>query len=215
MSFPQYTRSERLADAAVHVTGITAGIVGSFALTVIAIPRINMAEFASLGLYAIGLVTMLICSALYNMAGDGMNKDLFRRFDHAGIFLMIAGSYTPFAMISIGGHLGAGLLAFVWSIAVGGIILKLIYPNRWHGVFIAIYLLLGWTIIVAINPLLDAVSTSGLVLLIAGGLLYSLGVIFHIWTSLPYQNAIWHLFVLAAASCHFVVVLTEIALAHP
>ena len=215
MSFPQYTRSERLADAAVHVTGITAGIVGSFALTVIAIPRIDMAEFASLGLYAIGLVTMLICSALYNMASDGMNKDLLRRLDHAGIFLMIAGSYTPFAMISIGGQFGAGLLAFVWSIAVGGIILKLMYPNRRHGVFIAIYLLLGWTIIVAIDPLLDAVSTSGLVLLIAGGLLYSLGVIFHTWTSLPYQNAIWHLFVLAAASCHFVVVLTEIALAHP
>jgi len=215
MPYPHYTRSERFADAAVHVTGITSGIVGIVVLTVIAIPRIDMADRASISLYAVGLITMLICSAVYNMTGEGMTKELFRRLDHAGIFLMIAGSYTPFAVISIGGNLGTSLLVFVWSIAIIGIILKLIYPTRWHGLFIAIYLLLGWSIVVAIGPLLETMSTSGFMLLLAGGILYSVGVIFHTWTNLPYQNAIWHVFVLVAASCHFMAVWTEFTLAYP
>jgi hemolysin III len=158
---------------------------------------------------------MLICSALYNMAGEGQKKALSRRLDHAAIFLMIAGTYTPFSLIAIGGSTGAALMVFVWSVAAIGIVLKLLTPTRFEALSIGTYLLLGWTIVFALDPLLESMSRAGIILLVAGGILYSFGVVFHKWTSLPFQNAIWHAFVLAAACCHFAVVLTDVALAKP
>lgn len=215
MHFPQYTRSERIADGFVHVAGIAGGITASAILAMIAVSRFEPTFAAGLGLYAFGLIAMLICSALYNMTGDGRSKAFFRRLDHAAIFMMIAGTYTPFALLLIGGRIGMGLLVFVWSVAGLGIVLKLVSPTSWEGLSIATYLLLGWTIVVVLDPLLASLSAMGIVFLVAGGLLYSLGVIFHKWTSLPYQNAIWHSFVLAAATCHFVAVLTDVAMAGP
>ena len=202
-----------MVDAIVHVAGVAGGVTASVILTIIAVSRFEPAYAAGLGLYAFGLIAMLICSALYNMTNERWSKGLFRRLDHAAIFLMIAGTYTPFALLAIGGRLGMGLLIFVWSVAVIGITLKLVSPTRWERLSITAYLLLGWTIVVVLDPLLASISMTGVALLVTGGLLYSLGVIFHKWTSLPYQNAIWHMFVLVAASCHFVVVLTDVAMA--
>lgn len=215
MHFPQYSRSERIVDGIVHLAGIAGGLAASIVLAILAVSQSEPIYLVGLGLYAFGLLAMLICSALYNMTEDGWRKGLFRRLDHAAIFLMIAGTYTPFVLIAIGGNIGIGLLIFVWSVASLGVVLKLIYPMRWEGLSIASYLLLGWTIVVALDPLLASLSASGIILLVMGGVLYSLGVIFHKWASLPYQNAIWHLFVLAAATCHFVVVLTDVAIAMP
>ncbi len=215
MSFPLYSRSERLADAVVHVAGITGGVVASFVLAFMAVSRFEPTYAAGLGLYAFGLVAMLVCSALYNLTDEAWGKSLFRRLDHAAIFLMIAGTYTPFALLAIGGNIGIGLLIFVWSVAAVGIVFKLVSPTRWEPLSIATYLLLGWTIVVAIDPLLASLSPSGITLLAAGGVLYSVGVVFHKWTSLPFQNAIWHAFVLVAASCHFAAILTDVALAKP
>ena len=116
-------------------------------------------------------------------------------------------------LIAIGGPWGTGLLIFVWSVALGGVALKLLWPWRFERLSVLAYLLLGWCIVVAFDPLTAAVSVAGIALLVAGGVLYSLGVIFHLWTRLPYQNAIWHAFVLAAAVCHFSAILGDVALA--
>jgi hemolysin III len=116
-------------------------------------------------------------------------------------------------LVAVGGAWGYGLLAFVWSVALGGVVLKLFWPRRLDRLSVAAYLLLGWSIVVVLDPLLGALSAAGLALLAAGGLLYSLGVVFHLWQRLRYQNAIWHAFVLAAAACHFSAVLSEVAVA--
>jgi hemolysin III len=166
---------------------------------------------AALVIYAGGLITMLACSALYNLAVGGPRKRLYRRLDHAAIFLMIAGTYTPFALVALGGPWGTGLLAVVWIAAAAGIAVELLDRGRHDGLSVAAYLLLGWAVLPALGPLSAALSPTGLILLLAGGVLYSVGAAFHIWTSLPYQNAIWHRFVLAAAACHYTVVLREIA----
>jgi hemolysin III len=210
---PRYGRSEWVADGLIHVVGLVAGLAACVVLAGVALPQADPKLLASLGLYAAGLLTMLGCSALYNLTSDGAWKSRFQRLDHAAIFVMIAGTYTPFVLVAIGGSWGVGLLVFVWLVAAGGVALKLLYPPRFEGISTAVYLLLGWTVVVAIDPLFDAVSRPGIVLLTAGGLLYSLGVVFHLWTRLPYHNAIWHGFVLAAAACHYAAVLGEVALA--
>ena len=212
-AFPRYSRGERIADAIVHVLGLTFGLAAAVSLAIVALPKSNALLWVALGLYGVGLLSMLGCSALYNMTRHPLYKARFRRLDHAAIFVMIAGTYTPFTMIALGGTWGLGLLAFVWTVALGGVALKLFWPRRFDRLSIFAYLLLGWSIVVALEPLLGAVSAAGLGLLGAGGLLYSLGVVFHVWQRLPYQNVIWHVFVLIGAACHFTAVLSEVAIA--
>jgi hemolysin III len=132
---------------------------------------------------------------------------LLRRLDHAAIFLMIAGTYTPFTLVRMGGGWGHGIAIFVWLVAVAGIALKLLYPRRLEGLSILLYLALGWAILVGLRPLFDAVPLPAIVMLGIGGVLYSVGVVFHLWQRLPYHNAIWHGFVLGAAACQWVAVL--------
>lgn len=209
----RYTRSELIADGVVHVLGLAFGLGACIGLAVVALPDAELLRLATLGVYALGLLAMLGCSALYNnLPGNGRWKELCRRFDHAAIFVMIAGTYTPFALIAIGGAWGIGLFVFVWFVAAAGVVAKLFYPRRFERASVVAYLLLGWTILVAIGPLWEAVSIAGLVLLAVGGALYSLGVVFHVWRRLPYQNAVWHGFVLAAAACHYAAVLSEVAI---
>jgi hemolysin III len=165
----------------------------------------------SLAVYGAGLLAMLGCSALYNIAGHGPRKALWRRLDHAAIFVMIAGTYTPFAAIAIGGAWGRGLLVFVWTVAAAGVLLKLLQPGRLETLSIATYLLLGWTILVAIDHLIAAVSVPAFVLLAAGGVLYSAGILFYRWDRLPYNRAVWPGFVLTAAACQYFAILDVVA----
>lgn len=210
---PRYSRGERIADAVVHGLGLTFGLAASISLLIVLLPSADGLRWLAVGLYATGLLAMLGSSALYNLAAPGRWKAVFRRLDHAAIFVMIAGTYTPFLLVALGGAWGHGLLAFVWAVALGGVVMKLVWPHRFDRLSVAAYLLLGWSIVVALDPLLSALSAAGLVLLAVGGLLYSLGVVFHLSTRLPYQNAIWHVFVLAAAACHFSAVMAEVAVA--
>ncbi|HEY4250682.1 MAG TPA: hemolysin III family protein [Roseomonas sp.] len=200
----RYSRGERAADAAIHALGLAAVPV---ACAMLAAQPADTGLALPLGLYTIGLVAMLGCSALYNLAREGPRKALLRRFDHAAIFLMIGGTYSAVAGIAIGGTWSTALLACVWTGAAAGVALKLLAPARFEGLSILAYLLLGWAGLVALGPLVAALPALDLGLILAGGLLYSGGVAVHLAIRLRYHNAIWHACVLAAASCHYAVVL--------
>lgn len=211
--FPLYSRGERWADAAAHVIGLVFGIVATIALIDTATTGSHLLLIVGASFYALGLLAMFSFSAAYNLWPPSATKEMLRRLDHAAIFLMIAGTYTPLLLNRIGGEWGIGLLLFVWTVAILGAAMKIMFPRRWEMLSIALYIGLGWSIVIAINPMLHALATESLILIGAGALLYSVGVLFHLWDRLPYQNAIWHWIVLGAASCHYAAILNEVAIA--
>ncbi len=205
-------RREHRADTLVHTVGVGAALIGFAVLIGLALSHDEAVRFASLAVYGAALVAMLLCSALYNAARGTARGERLRRMDHAAIFIMIAATYTPFLVVKIGGALGYGLLLFIWSGAAAGVALKLLAPRRLERLSLVLYLALGWTVLVAMEPLAASVSEAGVRLLLAGGILYTIGVVFYVWEALPYQRAIWHGFVLAAATCHYAAVLGDVAL---
>jgi hemolysin III len=212
---PAYGRGEQLVDRCLHYLALAAASIGSVALIIAAAQAHGAWLVVSVIIYAASLLFMIAASALYNVAVPSRRKEWLRRLDHAAIFVMIAGTYTPFALISIGGDWGLSILAFVWLAAIGGVALKLLYPRRFEALSIVLYLLVGWVILVAIHPLVSAVSLATLILIGIGGVLYSGGIVFHLSTRLRYHNAIWHGFVLTAAACHYAAVLAGVVLAGP
>lgn len=208
-----YPRRERLADAVVHVTGIVLGALACIVLLVIASHRGEGTRAVALAIYGAGLMAMLGCSAAYHLSHEPARRRLFRRFDHAAIFLMIAGTYTPFLLIAIGGRTGLVLLAFVWAVALAGAAFKGLGLRCPEWLSVSAYLALGWAIMGAPVRFYEAMSSLGLVLLALGGAIYCIGVVFHQWRRLPYHNVIWHSLVLVAAACHYVAILHDAALA--
>lgn len=206
----ELTRSEWVADAVVHVIGIALGCAACLVLAIIAFPYSKPPEFAGLLLYVVGLMAMLSASALYNMADKHRWNDTFGRLDQAGIFVMIAGTYSPFTLVALGKTTGILLFSFVWAAAIAGAALQIFRPTRNSRLDAMLYLILGWSAVVATGPLIHAMSIAGLILVGVGGLLYSIGVIFHLNRRLRFNKAIWHTFVLAAAACHFSAVITDV-----
>ncbi len=203
-----YSRGELVADRTIHFVGVVAGIAGVVVLISLVVVRSHWAELGPVVAYSAGLVAMLSFSAAYNLNYQGPHGTLLRRLDHAAIFLMIAGTYTPFTVNGLTGAWSIAMTTLVWTLAVAGIAVKLIGPVHRSTFYSAIlYLALGWIGLVAIQPFLDGLSVPVLILLGVGGLLYSIGVVFHALQRLPYQNAIWHGFVLAGAAAHFAAVL--------
>jgi hemolysin III len=199
-------------DLWVNGLAIVAGFVGVIVLMAVAIPQGSPRLTVSLLVYSFGLLAMVICSAVYNGRSASRRKDLLRRLDHAAIFMMIAGTYTPFLAVKMDGGWGRWLLLYVWAVAGLGVAVKLLRPYSFERLSVVLYLFLGWTILVAIDALLQVTSLPAIVLLGAGGILYTVGVAFHLWERLPYQQPIWHSFVAAGAVCHYAAVLGEIAL---
>ena len=156
--------------------------------------------------YGVALVAVFACSAAYHLISRPKLKAILRRCDHAAIYFKIAGTYTPFALLKIGGTVGVSLLGIVWVISMSGAALKLLWPEHFVRTSYVLYLGLGWSGILALDPLALAISPQVLMLLAAGGGLYTIGVVFHFWESLRYHNAVWHAFVLAASACHFAAV---------
>ena len=198
-----YSFGEIVADGAVHATGVVLGLVGSVLLVLWAAGSAGTVELAAVFVYVAGLLAMLGFSAAYNMWPVSPTKWLLRRFDHSAIYVMIAGTYTPLLLQMQASVATVALLAGVWATALVGAALKLAFPGRLDRISIALYLALGWSVLAAYDSVLPALPSSALTLLALGGLLYSGGVIFHVWSRLRFQNAIWHAFVLAAAACHW------------
>src|SRR6188474_474296 len=190
--FPQYTLRERIADGCIHVIGVTASVVALTALLIMGVQAQATLWIVAVSIYGLALVAMFTCSAGYNLIVRPKVKAVFRRLDHAAIFVMIAGTYTPFALMKMDAKWGFTLLAVVWSMAAIGVAIKLFAPRYLEGVTTGLYLVQG-----------SAVPERVAFLLMLGGVLYTVGVVFHLWERLPFQNAIWHGFVLAAATVHF------------
>jgi len=203
-----YDRAEIIVDAVIHSLGVIGGVIAAVALVVIASLAATGTEIAAVSIYVAGLVIMLTVSAIYNLWPVSRAKWVLRRFDHSAIYVLIAATYTPFIAEMPVSATSIGLLAGVWSIALVGIVLKLVLPGRLDRLSIALYLAMGWSGAMVFNTLVATLPPSVLWLIAAGGLLYSFGVIFHVWERLRFQNAIWHGFVLLGASCHYSAVLS-------
>jgi len=205
-------RYELAADCIIHILGIAAGSIGGATLVALIAARGNWLELGALLIYAVGMVAMFSCSAAYNLARNSRWRAALRRCDHAAIFVMIAGTYTPFTLLRLDGAWSWGLTTAVWAIAGTGMLVKLCRRCDLRYASVAPYLLLGWIGVIAIDPLFRSLGWETLGLIGAGGLLYMIGVLFHVWERLPYQNAIWHGFVLAAASVHYAAVVNGVVL---
>lgn len=167
----------------------------------------STSEIISVSAYAAGLLAMLGVSAAYNVWPVSPRKWLLRRFDHSAIYVLIAATYTPFITQIKDGTFAVVLLTGVWSVAILGILLKLFMPGRFDRLSVGLYLALGWSGVIAYEFGIEALPTTALWFIAAGGLLYTLGVVFHAWRRLRFQNAIWHAFVLLGAACHYTAVL--------
>jgi len=204
------SRGELVADGVIHGIGVVFGVAGAAVLITIAALKHTYVEIIAVSIYAAGMVLMFSCSALYNMARKSHYREYFQRLDHSGIFLMIAGTYTAFTTLMLEGPWAVVLVVLVWTVAVIGIVIKLLWPKRLVGVTTGLYIALGWVGIIALEPILTSLGVAAIVLLGVGGALYTVGVIFHLWERLPYQNAIWHGFVVAGAGTHYGAVFTSL-----
>ena len=211
--FPwNYDRGEIIADSIIHAIGICFGLIG-VVIVIMASHSTKNGAVASVLIYAVALMTMLGFSAACDSGRFLIRSGIFRRFDHSAIYLLIAGTYTPFIAQLKNSFASGGLLTVVWLTAGIGVVLKLMLPDRFDRVAVVLYLLLGWSGVIAYRPMIATLPTFTFWLLTTGGVLYSMGVIFHMWKSLRFQNAVWHAFVLLAAVCHYTAVLEYAALA--
>ncbi len=206
-----YDRVELFADGIVHAIGVSLGVVGAIVIVVVAANSARDADMPSIVIYTIGLLSMLGFSAAYNTWPISRAKWVLRRFDHSAIYVMIAGTYTTFIGQMKGDFVSVSLLIGVWLTAVVGVTLKLLLPGRFDRLAVILYLILGWSGAVAYEPVVAVLPSLSIWLLVAGGALYSAGVVFHGWKSLRFQNAIWHGFVLVAACCHYSAILCCVA----
>lgn len=206
------TAAAKCADLVVHIVGLTLALVGGVVLLILAVRAGSISEIVGVSIYAAGIIAMLAFSTAYNFARPH-NRPLMRRLDHAGIFLMIAGSYTPFTTQTLTGGWAWGMTIAVWTLAAMGALGKLFLPRVGRKLWVALYLALGWLALAALKPMADALAWYALALLVTGGVLYSTGVIFYVNKKLKFARAIWHGHVVAAAAAHWTAILTGVVLA--
>ena len=204
---------ERRVDLTIQTSGLAASVVAGAILMAWTIQSGNATASVAAAVYGASLVAMFACSTLYAAVQAPRPKAVLRVFDHSAIFLLIAGTYTPFCALVVGGWRGFGLLAGVWLVAALGILLKVLFRHRPESVTVILYVALGWAGIVQIDAVIERLPTDALVLLMAGGVIYTAGVPVHLRDSIPYNQAIWHAFVLVAAACHYAAIVLALAAA--
>lgn len=207
------TRAERLADLWVHLAGLAFAGVGGVVLAVLAAIYGGFSVAIATGVYAVCMIAMLTASTVYNLTKPCAARPVLRRLDEAAIFLMIAGSYTPFTTQRFEGAWAIGFTLLIWAVALGGVAAKLVAPRLSDLAWSIVYAVFGWLAVFAIKPLLDTVHPISLGLLVAGGLIYTIGVFFFVRPKLKFRRAIWHGFVVAGAGVHWAAVLVGVVLA--
>jgi hemolysin III len=198
---------EELANSLTHGAGLIASIIATVFLVMIANGQNDAGKIIVGTIYGSSLILLYGASTLYHSFQSPKAKHYLKIFDHAAIYILIAGSYTPFTLYAVKGFWGEVMLYLIWTIAILGVVFKLFFVNRFKYFSTALYLGMGWLALFAIQPLFENLPFHGLFLLVAGGLSYSLGVIFFLWEKLPFSHAIWHLFVLGGSTCHFFAIL--------
>ena len=202
-----YDRAELIADGVVHGIGILAGIIAATVLVALTAVKATALDIVAVSIYVAGLLSMLVLSATYNLWPVSPTKWVLRRLDHSAIYVLIAATYTPFIAGLKDSVFAIAVLIGVWCVAIFGIVLKLGWPGRFDRLAVGLYLALGWSGLMLYDSVVAALPNVALWLVLAGGALYSLGVIFHAWQRLRFQNVIWHCFVLLGAACHYTAVL--------
>lgn len=207
-----YSPREELANTLTHGIGAVLGVVGLGVLVKLADQHGDVWRMASAWVFGLSIILLYAASTAYHASRDPDKKRFLRKLDHAGIFLLIAGTYTPFLLVNLRGPWGWWLFGVIWGLAITGLILKFWFTGRFRIVSMALYLGMGWLVVVAAKPMLAAVPHDGLWLLLAGGLSYTFGTLFYAWKSLAYHHGLWHLCVLGGSACHFAAVLVSVYL---
>jgi hemolysin III len=199
----EYTVLEEVANVVTHGIGAVLAIAALIALLTLALVEGEVWTIVSLSIYGITLVLLYLASTLYHAVRHERIRLVFKTCDHAAIFLLIAGTYTPYALLVLDGFWSWALFAAVWSIAAFGVVFKICHVNRYARLSLVLYLGMGWIGVLALGPIIQGLETNGFLLLALGGLAYTGGVAFFVWESMPFNHAVWHLFVLAGSICHF------------
>lgn len=203
----RYTFKEELANSVTHGIGIILAIAGLAVLAAFSTLHGTVAHIVGCSIFGATLILLYATSTLYHSIPVSRAKTILRALDHSAIFLLIAGTYTPFTLVNLRGPWGWSLLAVIWALALLGIVTRVTLGRKSTGVSVAFYVAMGWTVLVAIKPMLTHVASGGIALLVAGGLFYTSGTVFYLWRRLPYHHAIWHVFVLLGSIFHFLAVL--------
>lgn len=207
-----YGAGEELANAITHGIGFLIGIAVLVLLVVFSSLRKGVWEIVSCSVYGATFIMLYLGSTMYHSARNPRVRKIMKIIDHSAIYLLIAGTYTPYALVPLRGALGWIIFGAIWSAALLGIFFKAFFTGRFAWISLASYLFMGWFCIIAVKPLYRELTTAGFVFLVAGGLCYSIGAIFYAWKSLKWSHAVWHLFVLGGSLCHFFSILLGIAL---
>jgi hemolysin III len=199
----RYTAGEDIASSLTHGIGAGLSVAALVVLVTLSAMGGDAWRVVSFSIYGACLVSLYLASMFYHAFRAPRLKSIFRIFDHVAIFLLIAGTYTPVALVSLGGGWGWTLFGLIWGLAVFGILLEVFFMDRFRWLTMGVYIGMGWLVVIAIKPVVEALPVGALVWLGAGGVAYTGGVVFYLWKKLPYSHAIWHLFVLGGSACHF------------
>ncbi|MFD1774337.1 PAQR family membrane homeostasis protein TrhA [Paenibacillus rhizophilus] len=202
-----YSRKEEVANAITHGIGALLSVAALVLLIVFASMRGTAWHVVSFSIYGTTMLLLYLNSTMVHSLKEGKMKDLFEFFDHSSIYLFIAGTYTPFLMIAVRGTMGWTLFGIIWGIAFFGVLFKAFFTKKFLFMSTIFYLAMGWLIVIVWAPMTAVVAEGGMSLLMAGGIMYSLGTIFYVWRGFPYHHAVWHVFVLLGSVTHFFAVL--------
>ncbi len=196
-----------IANGITHGIGAGMSMAGLVVLVVLAAKTAGVWHIVSFAIYGTTLVLLYLASTLYHSLPHPRAKRIFRILDHSAIYLLIAGSYTPFTLVSVRGSWGFSIFGVVWGLAIAGVVFKAFFAGKWDLISTLVYILMGWLVVIAWSPVTAAIPTGGLWLLLLGGISYTAGTIFYAWERLPFNHAIWHLFVLGGSVLHYLAVL--------
>lgn len=200
---PIVSFKEELVNSVTHGLGLVLSVAGFITLVVMALSGGDVWQITSLTIYGASLTILYAASTLYHSVKTGKWKYYMRIFDHASIYVLIAGSYTPFALVTIREEGGLTLFTVMWVLTLIGIVFKLFFVHKFNFISTILYICMGWMAVLVYEPMLANLPMNGLILLLAGGLLYTGGTIFYFWDKLPFNHGIWHLFVMGGSACHF------------
>lgn len=209
-AFDRQTLGEEIANATIHGIGALLSIAGLVLMVVFAALRGTAMHVVAVSIFGATLVLLYLASTIYHAITNERAKRVLQILDHSAIYLLIAGTYTPFTLVAVGGAFGWTVFGIVWGMAAAGIVFKAFFTGRYEIVAVGMYLVMGWLVVFAIKPLWTAMDPWGLAWLGLGGLSYTAGVVFYAWHRLPFAHSIWHLFVLGGSICHFFAVLFHV-----